>query len=258
MNILILSQLCDTQIKEISSLVNICNNFDNIMLNFPTDSTLNDTLNISPFYLLYINNELISILGINYINNEICESIGFTKPAYRQKGYFKLLLNKLYLELDILSTADIVLYCPSNAYSSIKALDALCYNNWYSEYILQLSYSQFTVTNPNYIQKQVLNYPDFYIKEIELHSNEAVYHAYVNNITIGQCNIIINKDNLYIFSFEIYEPMRNKGLGKLFLCKIFDYFKKTITLQVNSQNIAAYTLYTNIGFKCVDEQIYYI
>jgi Acetyltransferases len=258
MNIVTLSQLYDTQIKEISSLVNICNDFDNIILSFPTDSTINDTLNISPFYLLYINNELISILGINYINDEICESIGFTKPTHRQQGYFKLLLDKLYLELDILSNTDIVLYCPSNAYSSIKALNALGYNNWYSEYMLQLRYSQFTIKNHNYIQKQISHYPDFYIKEIELHSNKALYHAYINNITIGQCNIIINEDNLYIFSFEIYETMRNKGMGKLFLYKLFDYFKKTITLQVNSQNIAAYNLYINIGFECIDEQIYYI
>lgn len=87
-------------------------------------------------------------------------------------------------------------------------------------------------------------------------SNSTYLVAKLNNIIVGFGGIWKAVDDIHITNIVVRKDYRNKHIGSIILSKLIDISKletniKTLTLEVNSNNISAIKLYEKFNFKKV-------
>ena len=91
-------------------------------------------------------------------------------------------------------------------------------------------------------------------KELE-NENSKYIVAKSNGEIVGFGGIWFSVDDIHITNIVVKKGYRNKKIGTLILSALIDICKnqtqKSITLEVNSNNIPAQKLYENFGFKIV-------
>lgn len=90
--------------------------------------------------------------------------------------------------------------------------------------------------------------------ETEIDSNIAIVLVSETNDKInGYLYALDFKDNIDLLSIFVDEEYRNNHIGTSLIKYLAENFNnKTITLEVSENNIAALTLYYNLGFKIVN------
>lgn len=89
-----------------------------------------------------------------------------------------------------------------------------------------------------------------------LNPNSKYIVAKVNNQIVGFAGIWKSVDDIHITNIVTAKKYRNQSIGSKMLLKLIDMAKsekeiKAITLEVNSNNLAAKNLYEKFGFKIV-------
>lgn len=91
-------------------------------------------------------------------------------------------------------------------------------------------------------------------KELE-NENSKYLVAKSDDEIVGFGGIWFSVDDIHITNIVVKKGYRNKKIGTLILSALIDICKnqtqKSITLEVNSNNIPAQKLYENFGFKIV-------
>ena len=90
----------------------------------------------------------------------------------------------------------------------------------------------------------------------ELENKNSKYViAKLNDEIVGFGGIWFSVDDIHITNIVVKKCYRNKKIGTLILSALIDMCKnqtqKSITLEVNSNNIPAQKLYENFGFKTI-------
>lgn len=90
----------------------------------------------------------------------------------------------------------------------------------------------------------------------ELENKNSKYViAKLNDEIVGFGGIWFSVDDIHITNIVVKKCYRNKKIGTLILSALIDMGKnqaqKSITLEVNSNNIPAQKLYENFGFKTI-------
>ena len=94
------------------------------------------------------------------------------------------------------------------------------------------------------------------LKNELLNPNSKYIVAKLNNIIVGFAGIWKSVDDVHITNIVVNKNFRKQNIGSLMLSKLIELAKlepniSSITLEVNSNNIAAIKLYEKFGFKVV-------
>ena len=116
-----------------------------------------------------------------------------------------------------------------------------------------------SIVTPNYIKEWLYNIPNE-LDAIRLAIVLSDVNIIIGSITLGKIDYIASYCEIHIYIDKIYQ---NKGYGKLSLLIAINYIKnilkiKTISLDVQKNNIRAIKLYNDIGFISINENDLYI
>lgn len=94
------------------------------------------------------------------------------------------------------------------------------------------------------------------LKNELLNPNSKYIVAKLNNIVVGFAGIWKSVDDVHITNIVVNKKFRKQNIGSLMLSKLIELAKlepniSSITLEVNSNNVAALKLYEKFGFKLV-------
>lgn len=264
--------------NEISELEKICTISDEVNLKLEVDYKLNiqknfniQSENINEF-LYYVDEVLVSYLGISSFSGNICELNGMTHPKWRRKGLFKKLLNLAIDELEERGFHKILLLTDRNSESGNKFVKASGAIYDFSEYrmsvfnekllntedIINLRKSNETdkkeIGRQNAIFFDCIEESENPLEEAEI-PNECTYMIELNKEIIGKIRIGYEENYAFISGFGILQEFRGKGYGKAALREALVLIHgrniKTVELDVECKNNTALNLYKSCGF---DEQ----
>ena len=136
MKILELHELNKQQIKDIRKLEDICKEKDGLKGEVFLSNELNFNKEVNCYFLLYEGETLISVLSMFIPTTQEAEVSAYTLPDERQKGYFKLLLEKAVEELSNYGVSKILFVHEPKSKSAKCVLKKLDVKYDFSEYLL--------------------------------------------------------------------------------------------------------------------------
>lgn len=280
MNIITTTELNAKQIDEINELIKECALYEHLTADAYLSSELNFNKEINAFYLLYVENKLVSFLTMFIPTPELAEISAYTSPVYRNKNYFTALFTMAVDELKSHDIPSILFVHEPSGHDAKHILEKLnaCYD--FTEYSLVYNKDAFAPLITSLKLKPVdRSSKDELVsltaevykedKEITLSmadnnfnsSNITLYAAFLNETMIGVCNINRENDHkIYIFGVGISPQYQNLGYGRQMMNLLLSTLhteKAEIILEVSSTNAAAFHLYTTIGFSIKAQYDYY-
>ena len=277
------THLSSVEIDSIRALEFIVKNHDHLEGSIALNSEYNIVSDISLYYLLYLNQQLVSVLSIFMPKLSEAEISGFTHPDYRNQGYFKRLLAAAKKELNRYAPLDLLFVCEYQSMLGLNFIKSLHADYAFSEYSLyynnfhfaQFDHSHLNLTIRNAKTEDIDPLVDIYQNTFHIPSEESKpmvlktinsehkkqIIALLDGIIIGTCAVSYRENETYILGVAIDVPYQNKGYGKSFMIKVIDSLItqqiSNIMIEVDSTNLNAYKLYRHIGFEKRSEFQYY-
>lgn len=266
----------DEQLTEqLAELELKCNLYDDIESSACIDMSLNYYKDMNSMFLLYEDDILVSFITIFAPLKHEMEICGFTDPDFRQKGYFRLLLNEVIKEAKLYTINDILFVFDGKFINSNLIATGLNAKLDQTEYYLSYNFNKDDCKNiaSTVVIKEVVNSNELPLvvdlekeifkedegvalalsKSVLVSNNRAQYIGYNEKKAIGLINVETNKNQAIIFGFGILKKYRGKGLAKDMLCILIQELKKhkvkKISLEVDSKNPKALALYISCGFE---------
>lgn len=277
---IITNHLDASQSAQIADLEALCKKYDSLQGSIFLSNELNFDPELPCFYLLYNpenTDELIAFLSIFAPQSDEAEIYAYTAPVWRRQGCFNVLLeaalNNLW-EYGI----DNVLFVHEPASSDASAvLRTLGTAYQYSEYLLTLQEASVfaDAALPNKLVLLPASEEDLdpltEIHALAFKEEKTEARQFLANVfdsctshakklictdtgeLVGFCCFTIGRNDISIFSVAIHPAHRRKGCAAGMLkCLIGSFCKAyphhAVTLEVNSQNTAAFSLYRKLGF----------
>jgi ribosomal protein S18 acetylase RimI-like enzyme len=211
------------------------------------------------------------------------EISAYTLPEYRRKGYFKKLLDEAIKEITQYKIPDLLFVCEPQSNDGKGAIEKLKAEFDFTEYLLKyrgslndveiclipeiklyeaekkdleslISLSQ-EIFNDKYDDAKSMITKSF---ETE---NRIQYIAMVDERPIGMGSVNYENDEASIFGLGVALQYQRKGFGgsilQLILIDIKNRGKETITIEVESTNKNAFSLYRKCGFEVETSFDYY-
>jgi GNAT superfamily N-acetyltransferase len=254
MNVIRTNVLNQIQKNNAMILQEICKKHDHISLTLPIEE---DCI----YYLLYDEENLLSVLCAFITENMDYECSGFTHPLHRRKGHFKRLLNEF---LEKAEDSDLIFPVDESCIGTVSTLKAMDASFWYQEHIMELPLTQSLKNN------QLKNGISFETLSLSIATSpeetpiQCVF--LLDGDPVGSCYLDSLENGAYLYGFEIEEAFRNRGLGSACLSLFLDtYFAhpnarrfKKLFLQVSGLNKPAISLYQKAGFQITESLSYYV
>lgn len=279
-------QLNSKQITEVENLVQACLAADGLERTLYLSNSLNYYENMDCFFLLYHNEQLVSVLAIfEPLENE-AEISAYTLPQERKKGFFTALLDyaedelagfgieRILFVVEPSSTSGIAVLKPLGAYYNkseyLLILDSMALNKSteerYDNSTLELrELSTLNIERAAEISSELFGTEkneDMSLLQGALQSDQMkTYCTFLSNDMVGVCNVNYGGSTACIFGFGIAKKYQGKGLGRfqlqLLLKIIWEKGYHKITLEVGSDNEIAFSLYKKMGFQIKTQYDYY-
>ena len=275
--------------EEISELEKICSLEDKVNLKLELDYKLNivrksriGLKNINEF-LYYVDDILVSYIGISSFGNNMGEVNGLTHPAWRRKGIFKKLFNLAMEECGKRNFEKILLLTDNNSNSGIEFIKSINgsyefsefrmkqINNEFEDMINSINLRRAKNQDSKEIQRQNamffndkepidVEYEEYFPEDEEM-LNEITYIIELNGEIIGKIKVDYSETSAFICGFGIVPAFRGKGYGKASLMETISLITKKgiheIELDVEGKNSTALNLYKACGFKEKSTMNYY-
>lgn len=235
--------LTPQQYKELLFLYSCCEENDKIHYECPNA----DEWDI--FILAYNSVRLVGCLTYMKDSEPECpgEASGIVLPAYRRKGIYGNMLSSLLSH----TNTDIILSGKDNYPGISEFANALGYTYCNKEYLLQYE-------SKTFIPSQISDL------DVDFDEEDNTYYytkSYKNeDILIGRCSVLEEKDTINIFDVFVFPQYRNNGYAhKIISDVLWDLVNsgKIIQLQVSAMNVTALKVYTDCGFTIKDNVIFY-
>lgn len=252
-----LSFLMEGQKTEILELTAACRAKEPVSLSFPLEVE-NFAGSPDSYYLAYDGTLLVGALALSMPDESLCECIALIRPEYRRRGLFAFMAQEAEKSLEIFPEMEMIAAADSESRDARKALAALDWDLWYTEYMMEKVLSE-----P--IGKVTPPYGALYL-DMERTGREEEeilrFHCMLAGESIGSCNISVRGQDSYLFSMEIEEKYRRQGCGSWFLAALTEILRErkvlSVKLQVSGLNEAAVRLYRRLGFQEIQAIDYYI
>lgn len=280
MNILITNTLNEKQAKEVAELQKICNDFDKLKSRAYLTAEINYSRHVPCFFLDYNGNKLVAFAALFMPDETAAELTAFVHPHYRKQGRF----TALYKQAEkILSATNIpkIQFCiekGSRSGTNAKEQKAPDVSLDRSEYQMEITdykpISDNELKDRRITQQNINKYSSFihdtlgvyYMERFNMVSaifeneNRSAYIAFDGDVPVGVYFLHREEDATEIHGFAVRKEARGRGLGH----KVMDLavkralkLRKKARLDVDSNNPAAYHIYTSMGFKTVYQIDYY-
>jgi len=261
--------------KQIKEVEIICKIHDKTSGNIYLDKSLNFHKTMKSLFLFYADNKLISILSIFMPTEKEAEISAYTLPDYRQKGYFKKLLNDAIEELKKYKCVRLLLVCEPQSKDGKSVIKKLRARLDFTEYCLRFKgytgsldkkhFSQIRLHEADLsdleaiagLSRQIFNcnYKDSksVISKSLKDGSRTQYIAILDGNFIGIVAVSFDNDEASIFGLGISPQHQGKGYGKELLNLILEDLKKkdikNVFIEVDSTNKNAFNLYLKCGFE---------
>jgi len=280
----------EKEYKEINKLEEIISSKDKVNLKLELDYRLkinnnseNVLKNINEF-LYYVDDVLISYIGISCFGGNVAEINGMTHPDWRRKGIFKKLFELAMNECSKRNFNKILLLADGKSDTGIEFIKAMGGEYDVSEYRMEIS-NKTSSENINFINlrkaeksdaREVGRQDSIYfhdekesenlVDEAEIRDDaeiriETSYMIELNNTAIGKININYNDNSSFISGFGILPEFRGKGYGKVALKEALKLINEKnisiVQLDVSCKNNKALNLYKSCGFEEQSVMNYY-
>lgn len=273
----------EKEYEELKELSRICSINDKTILKLELDYKLSIGKESESHYdlvnefLYYVNNELVSYIGISCFGGNVAELNGMTHPEYRRKGLFKKLFelamseckrrnyNEVLLLSDDASEEGITFIKASGGEykCSEYSMDYICNNKKLNNDNKNISLKKADESDSHEISKQDSIYWGEELDEetVEFPPNTEIYMIKKFDEIIGKIHVEYDENYAYIFGFGIMPEYRCKGYGRAALRTTVDLILKknieNIKLDVSCENTTALNLYKECGFKQKSIMNYY-
>ncbi|MDR3587661.1 MAG: GNAT family N-acetyltransferase [Desulfosporosinus sp.] len=275
------NRLSEKTINEVIILEEGCKEHDNLQGSVFLDTSLNFNHHIKSIFLLYENDNLISMLSMFIPTQQEAEVSAYTSPEYRQEGYFKALLAKAVAELRKYEIPTILFVCESQSSSGKQVIADLNTEYDHTEYFMRADKKNYEARDgyclelikpdmknlDKLIDTSMKTFNDTYedakilIENCYRLKNREQYLAVLNDQVIGLGSVNLEGDEGSIFGFGIVPAYRGQGYGTellhLIVASLWRRGKTEITLEVNSENEHALELYKKSGFQIEVAYEYY-
>ncbi len=275
--------LSASEMNAVNKLIRSCSEHDKTheSIDLSVNSSYTFEPSIKLFHTAKSGKELVGIAALFIPTPDEAEITSFVHPSYRKKGVFNNLLTKVKTVVSAYNIPSLLFICNAHSESGKSMLKNKKIPYEFTEYSMKLE--------PGIeCQPEEISLKKMFDKDIEelitlnvniFNGSEANARVLLENtfksegkycfsflyeaatIGIGCLAHTHSEDTAFIFGFGILPEYRGKGLGKLALCKLARHihltYNKPAGLEVNSQNHAAYSLYTSLGFKTVSAYRYY-
>lgn len=197
------------------------------------------------------------------------ECSAFTRPDFRQKGYFSFLFDELSQDIE-----EVDLYFPVNVLNegTAAALEALGAVHDRDEYRMELDLEHIQALPDVSFQassaSEVCKDPASCLcaRWEKLGNNSFLLSFCQSNRAVGTCCLSFFEDSVCFYSFEIEEGLRGRGLGRKALSLTLSLLKsgiplpgcERIFLHVSGLNTPATALYRKAGFRIKESLSYYL
>ena len=274
----------EKEYKDISQLNEIINLNDKANLKLELDYKLNKSKhseiglkNINDFFY-YINDVLISYLGISNFGKNVGEITGMTAPNFRRNSIFKKLFELAIKSCSVRNFDKLLLLSDGESISGNEFIKAVGGIYDFSEYRMKLvKKSSLESLSSIYLRKaEIPELKEIWERTPMLFTDSQVSYDYVQeneNINkdtfivelkdniIGKIGIDYNDNSAFIFGFRILPTFRGKGYGKSTLKETLRLLNKKdihdIELDVECKNNTALSLYKSCGFEEKSVMNYY-
>jgi len=284
-----MKHLTEKEYSELSHLQEICFKDDGINLKLELEyklhlgkasnqayhnSTVDDSIQSNEF-LYYIDDILVSYLGISCFGGNIGEINGMTHPDWRRKGLFQSLLSLAFKECQQRNFSQLLLLSDGKSDSGNTFIQKIGGTYEHSEYRMKLCHDDLSdLLNPSSISLRIATEKDsteiakqntIYFNEeeedpdedassdIKILPNVDVYLVELSGETIGKINIEYSSSSAFVFGFGILPAYRGKGYGKATLKDVLQIIQargiKDVELDVVCTNGNALNLYKACGFE---------
>lgn len=276
---IITNKLTASQTTDIARLEADCKKYEPLQGSLFQSSDLNFDPELPCFYLLYHpdkDTELIAFLSVFAPSPNEAELYACTAPACRRQGCFSTLLKQALLTLRRYHISDILFVHEPASTCCAAVLEKLHAAYQYSEHlmtrrsltddypILPDNLSLFPANKSDLgamakLHAVVFQYPVEASRQllVEMFSSPSIYAKKLiskdKQKLIGFCFFSAADKAMSIFTVTIHPQHRRKGYATAMLKALFCELLKThptlpITLEVNSLNTAACSLYKKLGF----------
>lgn len=300
-SIQVLEYITQTEYTLVNQLMNLCCQQDNINLKLELDYKLhlsnlaaNNSEKITGHkreFLYYVEDELVSYLGISCFDGVTGELCGMTNPTFRNQGIFHRLLALALNECRSSDFKKLLLLADGNSVSGINFLKANSNSYAHSEYRMKRLSNPVTLTQGDVAEaftnvtlrpavkedeKDIarLNAILFDDEEFEEETGEYKitplteqpenYRTYMIELAgakIGKINVEFQGQYAFICGFGILPEYRGKGYGRMGLYQTLQLIEAqgvtTIELDVVCTNKNALGLYQSCGFEEQSVMDYY-
>ncbi|MDO5517181.1 MAG: GNAT family N-acetyltransferase [Clostridium sp.] len=265
----------EKEYKELNELSRICERKDKINLKLELDYKLNISgeaerhNNLVNEFLYYINDKLVSYIGISCFGGNTAELNGITHPEYRRKGLFKKIFQLAINECRVRNYREVLLLSDDASCDGVDFIKANGGKYKCSEYSMKYDKDDKVILNEdndillekadrsdsNEIKKQDSIYwgEELDGEECEIPSNTEVYMIKKSDKTVGKIHVEYSDNYAYIFGFGIKPEYRCNGFGRSALEETVNLILgkniEDIRLDVACENKTALNLYKKCGFK---------
>jgi ribosomal protein S18 acetylase RimI-like enzyme len=274
--------LTPAQLTEIEALAQTVNQADGLSMKLnwsllrhrPADE-IND-------FLYYRDGQLIGFAGLYIFNEQEAEISAMTQPAYRRQGIFGQLLAAARAEVRQRRVADLLFFCEWASRPGKARMHALAATYQHSEYRMDLVQAVPPLPMPDRLRLRPATLADvplmaqldeicFHVpaafsiarltEEIDHPDRKNAWLIELDGQGIGKIHLVNNGLENWIAGFGILPAHRRQGYGKIILSQTIARLKaqgiENITLEVETNNEQALTLYQQCGFKTVTGYDYY-
>ncbi len=281
MRILSVNRVSPDQKEDMRELAKQAAEYESISDELFFDEQLNFDETFNCYYLLYSADRLLSFLIVFAPTAEEAEITAFTHPQHRQKGYFRMLFERMREELDAYEIGKILFVCDHRARDAKQMLRALGAEFSHSEYYMQFdpaSEVKQAVSQAHLIEagemhleemieldRQIFNEsPDATAKMIESSvRNEEIstYLLMLDETMIGMCSVWKKERTLSVFGLGIHPHYQNQGYGREMMRLLLGQLRMIrdfrIVIEVETGNERALKLYSSEGFRIAVQYDYY-
>ncbi len=282
MRILSTTNLSDTQMNDVLSLISKCKKYDNTYKDPFLSNMLNFDKSLPTFFLYYEQNSLLGILSI-YADTTDVEISVFVDPDYRNKGIASELYNeykditspfgitseefiteKIFIKnnptflqkwnLEIENGSEIMLEREREKYIIEPKNSKLIIKIANKSNIKEITNVKVESFNSNYETSYT------YVKEAIDDDESIVYIAEIDEKIVGTCTIDISQNTNFLYSLCVSPKFRNKGIAsqivKSIVNDLIDSNSNIFQIVVEDSNTGARRLYEELGFVYKTEIIY--
>ncbi|QAA33314.1 GNAT family N-acetyltransferase [Clostridium manihotivorum] len=275
------NNLNDELVNAIKELEVVCKKQDNLKGDIFLDNALNFNKEINNLFMANEGERLVSIIYLFLPTKAEAEVSAYTHPDYRQKGYFKELLNKAKEEISKYDISDFLFVCESESKDGKLTLKAIEAKYDFTEYLLRYNKKSDKVaadsditlekcklkhldaiidTSMNAFGESYEDAKNYATNTIDSKDRDLYLVNYEDKI-IGMCCLNYSEEDVFLFGFAIKKEYQGRKLGKSALKKIInlvvDEKNKNLRLEVDSNNLVAFNLYKKSGFEIINAFEYY-